>query len=122
GPCSLSPEALDLLMAYGWPGNVRELENAIERAVVLAEGKPRIEPGDLPPEVRRGSPVPMAKADEIATLVEVERRHILATLDRLGGNRRATARALGIGENTLWRKLTSLGLVVPRRRRQAHPG
>lgn len=115
GPCSLSPEALDLLMAYGWPGNVRELENAIERAVVLAEGKPRIEPGDLPPEVRGGSPVPMATADEILTLVEVERRHILATLDRLDGNRRATARALGIGENTLWRKLKSFGGVIPRR-------
>jgi len=121
GPCSLGPEALDLLMAYGWPGNVRELENAIERAVVLAEGRPKVEPVDLPPEVRRGSPSTTAKADEILTLVEVERRHILATLDRLGGNRRATARALGIGENTLWRKLTSLGLVVSRRRRQAHP-
>lgn len=120
GPCSLGPEALDLLMAYRWPGNVRELENAIERAVVLAEERPRIEPGDLPPEVRGGSLVPMAKPDEILRLVEVERRHILATLDRFGGNRRATARALGIGENTLWRKLKSFGLVAPRRSRRTH--
>jgi len=118
GPCSLGPGALDLLMAYGWPGNVRELENAIERAVVLAEGKPRIEPGDLPPEVRGASPFPMAKGDEILTLVEVERRYIVTTLERLGGNRRATARALGIGENTLWRKLKTFGLVVPRGNRQ----
>src|SRR6266852_2540339 len=54
GPCSLSTEVLDLLMTHDWPGNVRELENAIERAVLLAEGKPRIEIGDLPPEIRRG--------------------------------------------------------------------
>jgi transcriptional regulator with PAS, ATPase and Fis domain len=122
GPCSLEPETLDVLMAYGWPGNVRELENAIERAVVLAEGRPRIEPGDLPPEVRGGGPsAPVAKSDQILSLVELERRHILATLDQLGGNRRATARALGIGENTLWRKLKSLGLVVPRGSRQTLP-
>jgi DNA-binding NtrC family response regulator len=42
---------------------------------------------------------------EPLTLAEVERRHILATLQRLGGNRAATARALGIGDNTLWRRL-----------------
>src|SRR5216684_2505756 len=51
GPCSLSPAALDRLLAYDWPGNVRELEHAMERAVVLAEGKPKIEASDLPPEI-----------------------------------------------------------------------
>jgi transcriptional regulator with PAS, ATPase and Fis domain len=117
GPCALSPEALDLLMAYDWPGNVRELENAIERGVLLSEGKPRIEPGDLPPEIRsapqeRRAPHP----DEVLTLAEVERRHIIATLERLGGSRKQTAKALGIGENTLWRKLKGYGLVKPRRR------
>ena len=81
GPCALSSDVLDALHAYAWPGNVRELENAIERAVVLAE---------------------------------VERRHILATLDRCGGNRSATAQALGIGENTLWRKLKAYGVPAAR--------
>ncbi|MBI4512206.1 MAG: sigma-54-dependent Fis family transcriptional regulator [Deltaproteobacteria bacterium] len=117
GPCSLGPDVVDLLIAYDWPGNVRELENAIERAVLLAEGKPRIEPGDLPPEIR-GQP-PSARAsvpDRILTLEEVERQHILATLDRLGGHRTETATALGIGENTLWRKLKSYGMVKARRR------
>ncbi|MBC7171004.1 MAG: sigma-54-dependent Fis family transcriptional regulator, partial [Polyangiaceae bacterium] len=52
GPCALSSEVLDALHAYAWPGNVRELENAIERAVVLAEGQPKIVLGDLPPEIR----------------------------------------------------------------------
>jgi tRNA A-37 threonylcarbamoyl transferase component Bud32 len=109
GPCSLRPKTLDLLVAYSWPGNVRELENAIERAVLLAEGQPTIEPTDLPPEVRGITPkrtTKMATPSEVLTLEEVERRHILATLERLGGNRKETAAALGIGENTLWRKLT----------------
>ncbi len=115
GPCALSPDALDRLAAYPWPGNVRELENAIERAVVLAEGKPRIEVRDLPPEVRGAAAwVSPPNDGPILTLAEVERRHILATLERLGGNRRATARALGIGENTLWRRLKRWGLVRSR--------
>lgn len=53
-----SPEALDLMMQYRWPGNVRELENAIERAVVLADpGAKLITPDLLPPVVRAGQAV-----------------------------------------------------------------
>jgi DNA-binding NtrC family response regulator len=123
GPCSLSTEVLDRFMAYDWPGNVRELENTIERAVLLAEGKPRIEPGDLPPEIR-GQPTAsrVSPQDQILTLEEIERRHILATLDRLGGHRTETAKALGIGENTLWRKLKSYGMVTARRRGPSRSG
>jgi len=109
GPCALSSEVLNRLLAYPWPGNVRELENAIERAVVLAEGQPRIEVGDLPPELRTIGAVSAPNADDIVTLAEVERRHILATLERLDHNRKATAQALGIGDNTLWRRLKSYG-------------
>jgi transcriptional regulator with PAS, ATPase and Fis domain len=109
GPCSLSPEALDLLLGYAWPGNVRELENAMERAVVLAEGKPRIAAADLPPELA-GQGAESDAGDDVLPLAEVERRHILRVLERMGGNRKATARALGIGVNTLWRKLRTYGL------------
>ena len=112
GPCSLTSEALDLLLAYDWPGNVRELENTIERVVVLAEGKPRIETTDLPPEIR--APGHGSRDNEPLTLEEVERRHILAMLERFEGNRKATAGALGIGENTLWRKLRSYKMVKRR--------
>lgn len=115
GPCALSSEVLDALSAYSWPGNVRELENAIERAVILAEGQPRIELTDLPPEVRElagreDSPHP----DEQLTLAEVERRYVLETLQRCAGNRAAAARALGIGENTLWRRLKAYGVAPAR--------
>ena len=115
GPCSLSSEVLDRLQAYPWPGNVRELDNAIERAVILAEGQPRIEVSDLPPEIRSSFPPRNHQTDGILTLEEMERRHILATLDRLDGHRKRTAQALGIGENTLWRKLKRYGKVRSRK-------
>ena len=110
GPCSLSAEALDRLLAYSWPGNVRELEHAMERAVVLAEGKPRIQAADLPPEIVRGARAEDGDDGEIAPLAEIERRHILRALDHYHGNRKATAAALGIAPNTLWRKLVSYGV------------
>lgn len=114
GPCALSSDVLDMLHTYHWPGNIRELENAIERSVILAEGQPRIEVGDLPPEIRGAQPQQPPGSSEILTLSEVERRHIVATLEKLGNNRKATAKALGIGENTLWRRLKSYGLVRQR--------
>jgi transcriptional regulator with PAS, ATPase and Fis domain len=115
GPCALSADVLDLFHRYPWPGNVRELENAIERAVVLAEGQPDIRLSDLPPEVRGDAVPPGAATDPtsqpVRTLEEVERAHILATLGRFDGHRRKTAAALGIGENTLWRRLKKWGLI-----------
>jgi len=118
GPCALSADVLDVLHRYSWPGNVRELENAIERAVVLAEGQPDVRLADLPPEVRGEAAPPTAAAtkasashERVLTLEEVERQHILATLDRFDGHRRKTAEALGIGENTLWRRLKKWGLI-----------
>lgn len=111
-PCSFGAGVADLLVGYSWPGNVRELASAIERAVLLAEGKPTIEGRDLPPEVRDQTPPGTVAPGELLTLSELERRHILSTLGRLGGNKRAAARALGIGLNTLRRKLKRYGAVA----------
>jgi len=100
----LSARAADRLLQHQWPGNVRELENSIERAVALAAGS-SVEVGDLPQEVRSAAPGPVARTGRVRTLEDVERAHVLAALEQLGGNQRRTAAALGIGEATLYRKL-----------------
>ncbi len=109
----LSAPALDRLKAYQWPGNVRELENCIESAVVLCDGD--ILPEHLPlPETGRlpAPPVTIATngAETVVPLAEVERRHILSVLERADGNRTLAAKWLGIGRNTLGRKLKEYGL------------
>jgi Nif-specific regulatory protein len=104
-----TPEALKQLQEYRWPGNVRELRNVIERAVVLTRGE-RIEVEDLTlsnlaPASESGElPLPVNKY-EPATLAEIERRHILATLNAEGWNKSRTASLLGIERSTLDRKI-----------------
>jgi Nif-specific regulatory protein len=105
---SLSAATLIRLKAWHWPGNVRELENCIESAVVLSEGEILPEHLSLP-DVGRAGAVLLGDAQNL-TLAEVERRHVMATLERAKGNRTQAAQWLGIGRNTLARKLKSWGL------------
>lgn len=107
---TLAAAVAERLLAYSWPGNVRELANAMERAVALVRGK-RVDLEDLPPELRDAGAPPAGRS----TLAEVERRHILATLERNRGSRTATAAELGIGASTLYRKLRAL---TPKGRRR----
>jgi two-component system, NtrC family, response regulator HydG len=100
--------AADLLLRYAWPGNVRELQNAIEHAVVLAQGS-RVDAHDLPEEVRTPS-VHRMSLDTSRTLEEVERDYILAVLEANRGNQKRTAEQLGIGTATLYRRLRAYGL------------
>jgi transcriptional regulator with GAF, ATPase, and Fis domain len=73
---SVSPEAMDALVAYRWPGNVRELKNVVERMVLKATG-PSVRLHELPPEVLRTAPRPAAtgptaktsQADELTSLM-----------------------------------------------------
>ncbi len=100
-------EAERLLRAHRWPGNVRELSNVVRHAAALARGgvvEPEHLPDELrePPRPRRDRP---AEEDDARTLAEVERDHVLRVLERCGGSQTEAARALGIGRNTLWRKL-----------------
>lgn len=113
-----APEALALLRRYDWPGNIRELENAIERAVALAYSS-AIAPFDLPPSIREAagsSPSGAeaapggAEAAPPVSLREMEKRHILATLDACGWNHEQAAKRLEIGRTTLWRKLKEYGV------------
>ena len=98
----ISPEALDLLVRHDWPGNVRELENTMERLVVLSTG-PYLEPADL---VFAGTILsPAAEAAAGTSLKDLERDHIIQTLQRCDGHKSETARALGIDRKTLREKL-----------------
>ena len=106
----LSAEAVERLLRYPWPGNVRELENAIERAAILARGA-TVDATDLPPHVAAGVQLgPSPTLPRQITLAEMERIHILQTLERFGRNHSGAAEALGIGRTTLWRKLKEYGI------------
>jgi DNA-binding NtrC family response regulator len=100
----VTPEALQLLLAYDWPGNVRELENAIERAIVLATGT-SLDPAHLPPHIR--PKVTPGGLPEIpgASMAELERYAILETMKGTGGSTSKTAEILGISTRTVQYRL-----------------
>lgn len=112
---TLSPRALDVLMAYHWPGNVRQLENVIERAVVLSQG-PVIEPDLFPSEVLQPPSVPVEVAVPAngLDLKEAVNRYtkalIEASLARCGGVQRRAAQLLGVRPSTLNEMIRRLGI------------
>ncbi|WP_134496060.1 sigma-54-dependent transcriptional regulator [Microvirga pakistanensis] len=136
----VSADALALLARYDWPGNLRQLENAVYRAVVLADGAsltPREFPQiaahvegfriDIPPvpaaralaPVHQPAPAPVhdphalpliRESGEMLTLAELEERAIRFALVHYQGHMSAISRHLGIGRSTLYRKLKELGL------------
>jgi transcriptional regulator with GAF, ATPase, and Fis domain len=118
----ISREAMRALVDHPWPGNVRELENAIERAVIIASGR-QIELDDLPDAIGRHASGNFAFARheralaasegrgiEIgislpASMDEIEKRVIEATLDYTSHDKSRAAKLLNIGRKTLYRKL-----------------
>ncbi|MBU2550465.1 MAG: sigma 54-interacting transcriptional regulator [Proteobacteria bacterium] len=107
----LSPESMARLMEHDFPGNVRELENIIEQAFVLCRSG-IIELHHLPPELRPASGQ-HAEAFGPMNLKTMEKHFIAETLRYYNGNRKRTARALGIDASTLWRKIKSLRIDSP---------
>ncbi len=107
---ALTDEALALLLQHRWPGNVRELENAIERAVVLADGA-TLTPQHFP-TLRRvsASAEPAAGLAEGvpipgSTLAAIEREAILRTLEAVGGSTSRAATLLDISARKIQYKL-----------------
>jgi two-component system response regulator AtoC len=104
---ALSGEAAGLLLAHGWPGNVRELRNAMEHAVVMADGH-IVLPAHLPKASRGvGSAAPVAMRD---TIEEMERQAIAAALAAEGDNRTRAAKRLGVSRRALIYKMIKYGL------------
>ncbi len=109
----VSPEAMHALMAHDWPGNVRELRNVLERGAVVAAG-PVIQLADLGLAPRAGAPQAPAT---LASLEDIERRHVAVVLAHAGGNVSQAARILGIDRVTLYNKMRKYGI-----RRDGAPG
>lgn len=103
-----SPEYIELLKRHAWRGNVRELRNVVERSMIMAEGH-TLQIHDLPVEFQHqgclaeGEALPMS-------LSAIEKQHIAKILHYTGGNKTETARLLGIGVTTLYRKIEEYGI------------
>lgn len=99
-------KAEELVQSHDWSGNVRELANAIQHGIALADGN-AIDVEDLPEGLGQKRNRPQAL--DLRSLAEVERDHILRVLDACHGSQTEAAKILGIGRNTLWRKLRGYG-------------
>lgn len=135
-----APETLALLQAHDWPGNVRQLENAVYRAIILADA-PYLQPHDFPavsglaPPIQNAAPITGATAiptaaqlvsempseapvrflDErghLRKLEDIERDLIEHAIDIYAGHMSEVARRLGIGRSTLYRKVREQGIEV----------
>ena len=111
GSTAITPEALERLLSYSWPGNVREIRNVLERALILAQGKPEISIEHLPGEFRARAG-PGDRRHTPLTLDDLERQHIERTLRHHGGNRTRAAHELGISRATLINKIKRYSFTV----------
>ena len=107
----IDQSALDVLNRYSYPGNVRELKSILQSAVNLARGESILEshlPSHLAAALKECHENETIRSDtRVKPLAEVEKEHILQAYELTGENKSRTARLLGIGLNTLRRKLAS---------------
>jgi len=114
---TIPSETMNVLVSYHWPGNIRELQNLVERAVILSTGAVLNVPlRDLQSQAQTAVPTNApnnGKSRKIETLEEVERRHILDTLDATDwvvGGPKGAAVLLGLKRSTLQVRMEKLGI------------
>jgi len=114
---TIPSDTMNVLVAYHWPGNIRELQNLVERAVILSTGPVlKVPLSDVRPQPQPVMPANApanGKPRKIETLDEVERRHVLETLEAtdwvVGGPKGAAVR-LGLKRSTLQVRMEKLGI------------
>ncbi len=102
----LTDGAVEELRVHRWPGNVRELRNAVERAFILARGGLSGSCFSLEPFEGAGDQEESLGVRVGMPIAEVERRLILATLERHRGDKKKAAKTLGISVKTLYTRLS----------------
>jgi DNA-binding NtrC family response regulator len=119
-----SPEAMCLIESYQWPGNVRELRNIVERLAILCD-QDRIEPHHLPAEIRQANLRPAMTSSiprtweefkqlkqqvRDAAVQQLERRFLVESLERCGGNVSRAAEEIGIQRTNLHALMRKYGM------------
>jgi DNA-binding NtrC family response regulator len=103
---AFTEDAMERFRGHSWPGNVRELKNVIHRAFIMADQE--ITPRCLPRELGGDAGSIRSLNFQVgASIEEVERRLITATLEAHGGNKRKTAEVLGVSLKTLYNRLNA---------------
>lgn len=102
----IQPAFVEALKNYAWPGNIRELKNVIERSVILTDTK-ELSTNSLPFEIQAGSGSVAGQHGQLSafSLASIEKLHIQKVLNYTNNNKTETARLLGIGLTTLYRKI-----------------
>jgi DNA-binding NtrC family response regulator len=97
---------------YPWPGNIRELESVIGNACMMADGR-FLDINDLPERIRNQSSDQSFTDEALFSLEELQKRHLMRVLERVGGNKARAAEILGIGRATIYHLLSRMKLGKP---------
>jgi transcriptional regulator with PAS, ATPase and Fis domain len=115
---TISPMALQMMMAFSWPGNIRELKNTLESAAVIA-GNGIIQPTHLPAKITGGfdqnqitAGKNMAKMSLDERLKEIEKSIIIEALKKTGGVQVRATELLGINQRSLWHRIKKYDIDV----------
>lgn len=118
---TLSEDLIEALCAYSWPGNIRQLRNVLRGMIAMRTGD-RLDVANLPVDYGIGLPLAESPARECSPetqslnpLEKAERAALLREIDLHHGNISRVASKLGIGRNTLYRKMRRLGIAFPAR-------